>query len=235
MTAPENSLQLARQVQQRLFPTSPGGARARRGASRSRRCHRRRLLRLPLAPWQLAGHGHRRRERHGSTGHRDGQTCARARRRATSPTPPVSCRPSTLLPPDLGEPLRQHTAVDIDPQTRGSGGLTPARARLRDRPGPHCWSAPAGVVLGLFDDAAYAVQRDRSSARRPARPVHRRRRRQRRLTAPCAAPVGPGVVRAHAHATRGYSRALCEAVKRFADGAAQHDDVTAVCRVPIWR
>ena len=80
----ENSLRLARQVQQRLFPTSPpkvdGFRRVGRLAAGPRDW--RRLLRFPGIPRRLAGHGHRRCQRtRVRLGHRDGADPRAAARR----------------------------------------------------------------------------------------------------------------------------------------------------------
>ena len=244
MTALENSLQLARQVQQRLFPTSPpevpgldawgvsipadatGGDYfdflSRPGNS------------LGMVIGDVSGHGF-------DSAIVMAQTRALVRAAARDESDParILSTVNALLAPDLGENrFVSMIAVDIDPQTRGirwaNAGHVPGY--VIDRAGHiKLELASTGVVLGLFDDAAYAVQEGPALERGDLLVLFTDGVTE--AEAPdgtmCGAEWALDVVRAHAHRdSAGILEALCEAVKRFADGAAQHDDVTAVvCRV----
>ena len=157
-----------------------------------------------------------------------------------SPTPArILSTVNALLAPDLGENrFVGMIVVDIDPRTRAirwaNAGHVPGY--VIDRAG-HIKTelASTGVVLGLFADAAFATTRGRPSSAATCSCCSRTvSRRQRRPTAPCAAPSGrwTSCARTRTAAPRTSSRRSATPSELFADGSAQHDDVTAiVCRV----
>jgi sigma-B regulation protein RsbU (phosphoserine phosphatase) len=146
---------------------------------------------------------------------------------------------NTLLAPDLGENrFVSMITVDLDPRTRAvrwaNAGHVPGYV-LDGAGRVKAELASTGVVLGLFPDAPFTTQQGPpldcgdllvlftdgvTEAEAPDGTM-------------CGAEWALDVVRAHAHRSSAeILEALCDEIKAFADGATQHDDVTAiVCRV----
>jgi phosphoserine phosphatase RsbU/P len=240
----ENSLRLARQVQQRLFPTSPPNVDGLDIWGVSLPAHATGgdyfdFLSLPgdslgMLIGDVSGHGF-------DSAIVMAQTRALVRAAARDESDParILSAVNELLAPDLGENrFVSMIAVDVDPRTRGirwaNAGHVPGY--VLDRAGRvKAELASTGVVLGLFPDAAFATEYG------PALECGDLLVLFTDGVTEAEAPDGTmsgaewalDVVRAHAHRSSAeILEALCDAVKLFADGSAQHDDVTAVvCRV----
>ena len=191
MTALEHSLQLARQVQQRLFPTSPPQVPGLDAWGVSIPAHATGgdyfdFLSLPggslgLVIGDVSGHGF-------DSAILMAQTRALVRAAARREAGPdriladparILSEVNALLAPDLGENrFVGMIAVDINPRTRAvrwanaghvPGYVLDGKGRIKTT------LASTGVVLGLFPDAALRHARGPAArARRPARSVHRR-------------------------------------------------------------
>jgi sigma-B regulation protein RsbU (phosphoserine phosphatase) len=244
MTVLENSLQLARQVQQRLFPTSPPEVPGLDAWGVSIPAHAtggdyfdflsRPGSSLGMVIGDVSGHGF-------DSAIVMAQTRALVRAAARDESDParILSTVNALLAPDLGENrFVSMIVVDVDPQTRAirwaNAGHVPGY--VIDRAGHiKLELASTGVVLGLFGDAAYAVQEGPALERGDLLVLFTDGVTE--AEAPdgtmCGAEWALDVVRAHAHrSSADILEALCDAVKRFAGGSDQHDDVTAiVCRV----
>jgi sigma-B regulation protein RsbU (phosphoserine phosphatase) len=146
---------------------------------------------------------------------------------------------NALLAPDLNENRYvSMVAVDVDPKTRSfrwaNAGHVPGY--VLDRAGRvKTELASTGVVLGLFDDAAFATEQGPELEGGDLIVLFTDGVTE--AEAPDGTMSGAGwaldVVRANAHRRSAeILDALCGAVKDFSACAAQHDDVTAVvCRV----
>jgi sigma-B regulation protein RsbU (phosphoserine phosphatase) len=244
MTVLENSLQLARQVQQRLFPTSPPEVPGLDAWGVSIPAHAtggdyfdflsRPGNALGMVIGDVSGHGF-------DSAIVMAQTRALVRAAARDESDParILTAVNALLAPDLGENrFVSMIVVDVDPQTRAirwaNAGHVPGY--VIDRAGRiKSELASTGVVLGLFDDAGFATEHG------PALECGDLLVLFTDGVTEAEAPDGTmsgaewalDVVRAHAHrSSADILEALCDAVKRFAGGSDQHDDVTAiVCRV----
>jgi sigma-B regulation protein RsbU (phosphoserine phosphatase) len=244
MTVLENSLQLARQVQQRLFPTSPPEVPGLDAWGVSIPAHAtggdyfdflsRPGSSLGMVIGDVSGHGF-------DSAIVMAQTRALVRAAARDESDParILSTVNALLAPDLGENrFVSMIVVDVDPQTRAirwaNAGHVPGY--VIDRAGHiKLELASTGVVLGLFDDAAYTVEEGPALERGDLLVLFTDGVTE--AEAPdgtmCGAEWALDVVRPHAHRSAAeILEALCDAVKLLADGSAQHDDVTAiVCRV----
>ena len=240
----ESSLRLARQVQQRLFPTSPPAVRGLDAwgvslPAQSAGGDYFDFLELPtgslgLVIGDVSGHGI-------DSAITMAQTRVLVRAAARDHGDPASILAdvNALLVPDLGENRYVSLiAVAVNPVTRAfsyanaghaSGYLLDGAGRIKME------LVSTGVVLGLFHDASFAsgggpeldcgdlfvlFTDGVTEAEAPDGAIF-------------GADRALDVVRAHAHrcAAEVLER-LCEAVAAFAGGEEQHDDVTAiVCRV----
>ena len=244
MTALENSLQLARQVQQRLFPTSPPqvpgldawGVSIPADATGGDYFD---FLSLPdrslgMVIGDVSGHGF-------DSAIVMAQTRALVRAAARDESDParILSAVNALLAPDLGENrFVSMIAVGVDPQTRAirwaNAGHVPGY--VIDRAGRvKTELGSTGMVLGLFPDAEFGVEHGPALERGDVLVLFTDGVTE--AEAPdgtmCAAEWALDVVRAHAHRNSAdILEAVCDAVRLLADGSAQHDDVTAiVCRV----
>jgi sigma-B regulation protein RsbU (phosphoserine phosphatase) len=244
MTALENSLQLARQVQQRLFPTSPPqvpgldawGVSIPADATGGDYFD---FLSLPdrslgMVIGDVSGHGF-------DSAIVMAQTRALVRAAARDESDParILSAVNALLAPDLGENrFVSMIAVGVDPQTRAirwaNAGHVPGY--VIDRAGRvKTELGSTGMVLGLFPDAEFGVEHGPALERGDVLVLFTDGVTE--AEAPdgtmCAAEWALDVVRAHAHrSSADILEAVCDAVRLLADGSAQHDDVTAiVCRV----
>jgi sigma-B regulation protein RsbU (phosphoserine phosphatase) len=244
MIALEHSLQLARQVQQRLFPTSPPQVPGLDAWGVSIPAHATGgdyfdFLALPggslgLVIGDVSGHGFDSAILMAQT-----RALVRAAARRESDPAGILSEVNALLAPDLGENrFVGMIVVDIDPRTRtlryANAGHAPGY--LLDRAGRiKAELASTGVVLGLFDDAAYVTAQGPelqcgdllvlftdgvTEAEAPDGTM-------------CGAEWALDVIREHLHGSPAEMLdAIGDAVRVFADGSDQHDDVTAiVCRV----
>ena len=244
VTELENSLRLARQVQQRLFPTSPPNVDGLDVWGVSLPAHATGgdyfdFLSPPgdslgMVIGDVSGHGF-------DSAIVMAQTRALVRAAARDECDParILSAVNALLAPDLGENrFVSMIAVDVAPKTRGirwaNAGHVPGY--VLDRAGRvKAELASTGVVLGLFPDAAFATEHGPALECGDLLVLFTDGVTE--AEAPDGAMSGAewalDVVRAHAlRSSAEILEALCDAVKRFADGSAQHDDVTAiVCRV----
>ena len=251
MTALEHSLQLARQVQQRLFPTSPPQVPGLDAWGVSIPAHATGgdyfdFLSLPggslgLVIGDVSGHGF-------DSAILMAQTRALVRAAARRESAPdriladparILSEVNALLAPDLGENrFVGMIAVDINPRTRAvrwanaghvPGYILDGKGRIKTT------LASTGVVLGLFPDAAYATREGPPLERGDLLVLFTDGVTE--AEAPdgtmCGAEWALDVVRAHAHRSSAeILEALCDAVRGFAESRPQQDDVTAiVCRV----
>jgi len=240
----ENSLQLARQVQQRLFPTSPPEVPGLDAWGVSIPAHATGgdyfdFLALPggslgLVIADVSGHGF-------DSAILMAQTRALVRAAARDESDPARILSSVnaLLAPDLGENrFVSMIIVDINPRTRAIRYANAGHASgyILDPAGTIKMElASTGVVLGLFDGAAFATEEGPAlqcgdllvlftdgvtEAESPDGTM-------------CGAERALDVMRSRAgHSAAEMLDALCEAVRSFADGHPQQDDVTAVvCRI----
>jgi sigma-B regulation protein RsbU (phosphoserine phosphatase) len=240
----ENSLRLARQVQQRLFPMSPpkvdgfdawgvsipaqatGGDYfdflPRPGGS------------LGLVIGDVSGHGFDSTILMAQT-----RALLRAAARDESDPARVLSAVNALLAPDLNENRYvSMVAVELDPNARSfrwaNAGHVPGY--VLDRAGRvKTELASTGVVLGLFDDATFATEQGPQLQGGDLIVLFTDGVTE--AEAPDGTMSGAAwaldVVRANAHRPSAeILDALCDAVKGFAAGSGQHDDITAVvCRV----
>jgi phosphoserine phosphatase RsbU/P len=240
----ENSLRLARQVQQRLFPRCPPKVEGLDAWGVSLPAHATGgdyfdFLSLPggllgLVVADVSGHGF-------DSAILMAQTRALVRAAARDESDParILTAVNALLVPDLDE---NHfvgmIAVQIDPRTRtirwANAGHAPGY--VLDRDGRvKLELGSTGVVLGLFDAAAYAAKQ--GPALQPGDLLVLFTDGVTEAEAPdgtmCGAEWALDVVRASADRSAAeILEVLCQAVKGFVDGADQQDDVTAVvCRV----
>jgi len=242
--AVENSLRLARQVQQRLFPTSPPKLDGLDVWGVSLPAHTTGgdyfdFLTLPggslgMVIGDVSGHGF-------DSAIVMAQTRALLRAAARDESDParILSAVNALLSPDLGENRYvSMIAVDLDPRTRAvrwaNAGHVPGY--VLDRAGRvKTELGSTGVVLGLFPDATFHTQDGPplecgdllvlftdgvTEAEAPDGTM-------------CGADRALDVIRAHAHRSSAeILEAVCESITAFTDGAPQRDDVTAVvCRV----
>ena len=251
MTALEHSLQLARQVQQRLFPTSPPQVPGLDAWGVSIPAHATGgdyfdFLSLPggslgLVIGDVSGHGF-------DSAILMAQTRALVRAAARREAGPdriladparILSEVNALLAPDLGENrFVGMIAVDINPRTRAvrwanaghvPGYVLDGKGRIKTT------LASTGVVLGLFPDAAFATHEGPPLERGDLLVLFTDGVTE--AEAPdgimCGAEWALDVVRAHAHRSSAeILEALCDAVRDFAESRPQQDDVTAiVCRI----
>jgi sigma-B regulation protein RsbU (phosphoserine phosphatase) len=239
-TALENSLRLARQVQQRLFPKSPPEVDGFDVWGVSLPAHATGgdyfdFLTLPggslaMVIADVSGHGF-------DSAIVMAQTRALLRAAARDESDParILSAVNTLLAPDLGENrFVSMIAVDVDPRTRSirwaNGGHVPGY--VLDREG-HVKAelASTGVVLGLFHDATFATEPGPSLERGDLLVLFTDGVTE--AEAPdgsmCGADWALDVVRRHSDRRPAeILEALCDAIRTFASGAEQHDDVTAI-------
>lgn len=242
--AVEHSLRLARQVQQRLFPAAPPRVEGlevhgiSRPASATGGDYFDYLLlpggSLGMVVGDVSGHGF-------DSAIVMAQTRALLRAAARDESDPsrIFSAVNALLTPDLAENRYvSMIAVDLHPHTRrvrwANAGHVPGY--VLDRHGRvKAELASTGVALGLFEDAAFETAEGPAleagdllvlftdGVTEAETPDGR----------PCGAEWALDIVRSHAERpAKEILEALCKAIKAWADGAAQHDDVTAiVCRV----
>lgn len=242
--AVEHSLRLARQVQRRLFPTSPPKVDGLDVWGVSLPAHTTGgdyfdFLTLPggslgMVIADVSGHGF-------DSAIVMAQTRAILRAAARDESNParILSAVNTLLAPDLGENrFVSMIAVELEPRTRAvrwaNAGHVPGY--VLDRAGRvRTELGSTGVVLGPFPDATFDIQEGpplecgdllalfTDGVTEAEAPDGRM----------CGAEWALDVIRGHME--RGAAAildALCHAITAFADGAPQHDDVTAVvCRV----
>jgi len=243
-TVLENSLRLARQVQQRLFPTSPPNVQGLDAWGVSIPAHATGgdyfdFLALPgeslgLVIGDVSGHGF-------DSAILMAQTRALVRAAARDESDParILSNVNTLLTPDLSENrFVAMIVVELNPQTRAiryanaghaSGYLLDGTGKVKME------LASTGVVLGLFHDAAFVTAQGPelqcgdmlvlftdgvTEAEAPDGTM-------------CGAEWALDVVRSCAdRCSAEILDTLCEAVQAFVEGHPQQDDVTAVvCRV----
>ena len=242
--AVENSLRLARQVQERLFPTAPPRVDGLDvwGVSRPAQATGGDyfdFLTLPggslgMVIGDVSGHGL-------DSAIVMAQTRALLRAAARDQSDParILAAVNDLLVPDLSESrFVSMITVDLHPRTRAirwaNAGHVPGY--VLDRSGRvKAELGSTGVVLGLFPDAAFTTAAGPSleagdllvlftdgvtEAEAPDGTM-------------CGADWALDVVRSRAHLSSAeILEALCGEIEAFAAGSAQHDDVTAiVCRV----
>jgi sigma-B regulation protein RsbU (phosphoserine phosphatase) len=243
-TVLENSLRLARQVQQRLFPTSPPEVPGLDAWGVSIPAHATGgdyfdFLTLPggslgLVIADVSGHGF-------DSAILMAQTRALVRAAARDESDParILSMVNALLVPDLDESrFVSMIVVELDPRTRAiryanaghvSGYVLDGTGKVKAE------LTSTGVVLGLFDDAVFVTEEGPelqcgdllvlftdgvTEAEAPDGTM-------------CGAEWALDLVRSFAHRSSAeILDALCEAVRAFAEGHPQQDDVTAVvCRV----
>jgi sigma-B regulation protein RsbU (phosphoserine phosphatase) len=240
----ENSLRLAREVQQRLFPMSPPRVDGLDAWGVSLPAHATGgdyfdFLELPggclgLVIGDVSGHGL-------DSAITMSQTRALVRAAARDHGDPVRILSdvNALLVPDLGEHrFVGMIVVAIDPRTRAFSWANAGHAPgyVLDGTGQvRTELASTGVVLGLFEDAGFATERG------PALEAGDTLVLFTDGVTEAQAPEGTmwsperalDVVRAaRDRSAAEILEALCQAVTAFADGGSPHDDVTAVvCRV----
>jgi sigma-B regulation protein RsbU (phosphoserine phosphatase) len=243
----ENSLRLARQVQQRLFPTSPPKVDGLDAWGVSIPAFSAGgdyfdFLQLPagslgLVIGDVSGHGLDSAITMAQT-----RSLVRAAARDHGDPAAILSDVNALLVPDLGDHrFVGMIIVEIDPRTRGFSYANAGHASgyLLDRTGRIKMElASTGIVLGLFEDAVFATAQGPelecgdtfvlftdgvTEAEAPDGTM-------------CGAEWALDIVRSNAHRNAvEILETLCEAVTAFADGGGQHDDVTAiVCRVGDW-
>jgi len=242
--AVEHSLRLARQVQRRLFPTSPPKVDGIDVWGVSLPAHTTGgdyfdFLTLPggslgMVIADVSGHGF-------DSAIVMAQTRALLRAAARDEANPARMLSAvnTLLAPDLGENrFVSMIAVSLDPRTRAvrwaNAGHVPGY--VLDRAGRvKTEFGSTGVVLGPFPDATFDIQEGpplecgdllvlfTDGVTEAEAPDGRM----------CGAEWALDVIRANTErSVAAMLDALCDAITAFADGAPQHDDVTAVvCRV----
>jgi sigma-B regulation protein RsbU (phosphoserine phosphatase) len=251
MTALEHSLQLARQVQQRLFPTRPPQVPGLDAWGVSIPAHATGgdyfdFLSLPggslgLVIGDVSGHGF-------DSAILMAQTRALVRAAARREPGPariladparILAEVNALLAPDLGENrFVSMIAVGVDPQTRAirwaNAGHVPGY--VIDRAGRvKTELGSTGMVLGLFPDAEFGVEHGPALERGDLLVLFTDGVTE--AEAPDGTMFGAewalDVVRAHAHrSSADILEALCDAVRGFAENRPQQDDVTAiVCRI----
>jgi PAS domain S-box-containing protein len=244
----ENSLRLARQVQQRLFPTSPPKVDGLDAWGVSVPAHATGgdyfdFLSLPdgslgLVIGDVSGHGI-------DSAITMAQTRALVRAAARDHADPAQILSdvNALLVPDLGEHrFVGMIIVAINPPTRAisfaNAGHTPGY--LLDRAGNvRLELTSTGLVLGLFEDTPFVTLRGPDLE--PGDVLVLLTDGLTEAEAPDGSMCGPewalDIVRANAHHTSAeILDRLIEAVQAFADGGSQRDDATSiVCRVGDWR
>jgi sigma-B regulation protein RsbU (phosphoserine phosphatase) len=239
-TALENSLRLARQVQQRLFPKSPPQVDGFDVWGVSLPAHATGgdyfdFLTLPggslgMVIADVSGHGF-------DSAIVMAQTRALLRAAARDESDParILSAVNALLAPDLGENrFVSMITVDVNPQTRSlrwaNGGHVPGY--VLDREGRvKAELASTGLVLGLFHDATFVTQPGPSLESGDLLVLFTDGVTE--AAAPDGTMCGAGwaldVVRRHSHRRPvEILEALCDAIKVFAWGAELHDDVTAI-------
>jgi sigma-B regulation protein RsbU (phosphoserine phosphatase) len=244
VTILENSLRLARQVQQRLFPTSPPTVPGLDAWGVSIPAHATGgdyfdFLTLPggslgLVIADVSGHGF-------DSAILMAQTRALVRAAARDESDParILSNVNTLLTPDLSENrFVAMIVVELNPQTRtiryanaghASGYLLDGTGKVKME------LASTGVVLGLFHDAAFVTEQGPTLQCRDLLVLFTDGVTE--AEGPdgtmCGAEFALDVVRSCAdRCSAEILDRLCEAVRGFADGHPQQDDVTAVvCRV----
>jgi PAS domain S-box-containing protein len=242
--AVEHSLRLARQVQQRLFPTSPPAVDGLDVWGVSRPAHTTGgdyfdFLTLPagslgMVIGDVSGHGF-------DSAIVMAQTRAIVRAAARDESDParILSAVNALLAPDLDENrFVSMIAVDIDPRTGAvrwaNAGHVPGYV-LDSAGRVKAELSSTGVVLGLFAGAAFDTQQAPPLERGDLLVLFTDGVTEAEASdgTICGAEWALDVVRAHAHRSAAdILAALCDAVTAFAGGPAQHDDVTAVvCRV----
>jgi sigma-B regulation protein RsbU (phosphoserine phosphatase) len=243
-SAIEDSLRLARQVQQRLFPTSPPNVEGIDAWGVSHPAHTTGgdyfdFLTLPggslgTVIGDVSGHGF-------DSAIVMAQTRALLRAAARDQSDPacILSAVNELLTPDLSENrFVSMIAVDINPRTRvfrwANAGHVPGYV-LDSAGRVKAELTSTGVVLGLFPGAVFDTQYGPALERGDLLVLFTDGVTE--AEAPdgtmCGAEWALDVVRAHAHRSSAeILDALYDAIKAFADGAAHHDDVTAIiCRV----
>jgi sigma-B regulation protein RsbU (phosphoserine phosphatase) len=240
----ENGLRLARQVQHRLFPTAPPNAPGLDAWGVSIPAHATGgdyfdFLALPggslgLVIGDVSGHGF-------DSAILMAQTRALVRAAARHESDParILWEVNALLVPDLGENrFIGMIVVPISPETRSiryaNAGHTPGY--ILDQTGSVKMElGSTGVVLGLFADSTFVTRQ--GPALRSGDVLVLFTDGVTEAEAADGRVYGPEcalhVVRAQAQRSPAeVLEALCDAIRVFADGAAQHDDVTAViCQV----
>lgn len=241
--AVEHSLRLARKVQQRLFPASapPTDGLDVHGISRPANATGGDYfdyLALPggslgMVIGDVSGHGFDSTIVMAQT-----RALLRAAARDESDPARIFSAVNALLTPDLAENRYvSMIVVDVHPRTRrvrwANAGHVPGyvldpRGRVRAELGS------TGVALGMFEDAVF------ETAEGPALEpgdllvlfTDGVTEAESPDGTPCGAEWALDIVRAHAdRPPKVILDALCRAITGWADGAAQHDDVTAiVCR-----
>jgi PAS domain S-box-containing protein len=243
-TAIENSLRLARQVQQRLFPTAAPKADGLDVWGVSLPAHATGgdyfdFLTLPggllgMVIADVSGHGF-------DSAILMAQTRALVRAAARREADPakILSEVNCLLVPDLGEGrFIGMTILTVCPQTRrfsyANAGHVPGY--VLDRAGNvRMELASTGVVLGLFDDAAFATRSGPPLDRGDlivlfTDGVTEAEASDGRM---CGAEWALDVVRSRAHFTSAeILDALAEAIRALTGEGSQQDDITAiVCRI----
>lgn len=240
----ENSLRLARQVQQRLFPTSPPAVAGFDAWGVSFPAHATGgdyfdFLALPggslgLVIGDVSGHGF-------DSAILMAQTRALVRAAARDGSDParILTAVNVLLAPDLPENrFVSMIVVEINPETRSfrwaNAGHVPGY--VLDQDGRiKAELGSTGTVLGLFGGAAFATEEGPALHRGDTLVLFTDGVTE--AEAPDGTMMGTGralgAVRANTHRPSAeILQALCGTVRAFAAGAAQHDDITAVaCRV----
>ena len=244
LTVLENGLALARQVQRRLFPTSPPEVPGLDAWGVSIPAHATGgdyfdFLALPggslgLVIGDVSGHGF-------DSAIIMAQTRALVRAAACDEADParILSKANTLLVPDLGENrFVSMIVVELNPRTRAMRYANAGHASgyVLDGTGKVKMELRStGVVLGLFDEAAFVTEEGPelecgdllvlftdgvTEAEAPD-------------GAMCGAGFALDVVRSCAdRPSSEILDTLCEAIRGFAEGHPQQDDVTAVvCRI----
>ena len=240
----ENSLRLARQVQQRLFPKSPPNADGLDVWGVSLPAHATGgdyfdFLTLPggslgMIIADVSGHGFDSAILMAQT-----RALVRAAARRESDPARILSEVNALLVPDLGENrFISMIIVEINPRTRtiryANAGHTPGY--VLDHAGTvRIELASTGVVLGLFEDTAFVTKNGPELASGDllvlfTDGVTEAETSDGRM---CGAEWALDVVRSHAHfSSAEILDALCEAIRAITGEGSQQDDITAiVCRV----
>jgi phosphoserine phosphatase RsbU/P len=240
----ENSLRLARQVQQRLFPTAPPNVPGLDAWGVSIPAHATGgdyfdFLALPggslgLVIGDVSGHGF-------DSAILMAQTRALVRAAARHESDParILSEVNALLVPDLGENrFVSMIAVAMDPQVRSirwaNAGHVPGY--VLDREGrTRAELASTGVVLGLFDDMELTTEQGPELQRGDLIVMFTDGVTEAQASdgSMCDAEWALDVVRERVHLSPvEILDALCEAVREVTAMTSQQDDVTAiVCRV----
>jgi len=243
-TVVENSLRLARQVQQRLFPTAPPKVDGLDVWGVSRPANATGgdyfdFLTLPggslgMVIADVSGHGF-----DSAIVMAETRALLRAAARDESDPARMLSAVNALLAPDLDEGrFVSMIVVDVHPQTRSirwaNAGHVPGY--VLDRSGRvKATLASTGTVLGLFPDAAISTERGPALEGGDALVLFTDGVTE--AEAPdgtvCGADWALDIVRSRAHLSSAQIlEALCREISAFAAGADPHDDVTAiVCRV----